>query len=147
MSVEFAQKNELARIANLKEEEISMVQRETQWVNNIDTMEFLEELESNGNGKIVDKNEEFKSLSREISEEFGETSSLEGQFQPNIKPAVILGSYDFSSRLPRDTSSNDKELMQKRSLASTVKYTLLPSFHLILKSTNFMKLLFCFPIA
>ncbi|KAJ6666661.1 hypothetical protein lerEdw1_020385 [Lerista edwardsae] len=117
MSVEFAQKNELARIANLKEEEMSMVQRKTQWVNNIDTTESLEELESHRNGKIADKNEEFKSLSREISEEFGETS-LEGQFQPDVKPAEILGPHDFSSRLPRDTSSNDKELVQNRSLAS-----------------------------
>lgn len=122
MSVEFAQKNELARIANLEEEK-SMVQRETQWVNNINTVESFEELESHRNEKIATKYEELKSLSREISEECGETSSVEGQFQPDAKPAEIPKPHGFNLRLLKDTSS-DKEHMQKRSLASIVKYVL-----------------------
>ncbi|XP_053121306.1 A-kinase anchor protein 9 isoform X11 [Hemicordylus capensis] len=114
MSVEFAQKNELARIAELKEEEMSlMVPIHTQWGKELDTKESFEELDSHRNEERGAENKELKSLSREISEECGKTSCLEGQFQPDVKSAEIP---DFDSRLSTDTSSNDKELMQKSCL-------------------------------
>ncbi|XP_033022006.1 A-kinase anchor protein 9 isoform X6 [Lacerta agilis] len=114
MSVEFAQKNELARIANLKEEEmLSVVPIETQQENNFTRKECLEKFDSASLLISMPKYEESKSLSREISEECGEISSLEGQFQPDVKPAKTFGLYNFDSTI---TSLNDRELMQNTSL-------------------------------
>ncbi|XP_061443901.1 A-kinase anchor protein 9 isoform X4 [Rhineura floridana] len=116
MSVEFAQKSELARIANLVEEEMSsMIPIQAQQDNNVCRKECPEELDSHQNEERSTKYEEFKSLSREISEERGETSSLEGQFQSDAKPAKIFGLHNIDST---DTSSNYKELMQKTSLVT-----------------------------
>nr|XP_034985615.1 A-kinase anchor protein 9 isoform X9 [Zootoca vivipara] len=114
MSVEFAQKNELARIANLKEEEmLSVVPIETQQENNFTRKECLEKFDSASLLISMPKYEESKSLSREISEEYGEISSLEGQFQPDVKPAKTFGLHNFDSTI---SSLNDRELMQNTSL-------------------------------
>uniref|UniRef100_A0A8D2LLE7 A-kinase anchoring protein 9 n=1 Tax=Varanus komodoensis TaxID=61221 RepID=A0A8D2LLE7_VARKO len=97
MSVEFAQKNELTRIANLKEAEkmALVIQTQTHEENNSSRKEYPEELVSHTNEEQGMKHEEFKSLSREISEEYGETSSLEKQFQPDVKSTEILGLHNF----------------------------------------------------
>ncbi|XP_053215298.1 A-kinase anchor protein 9 isoform X10 [Podarcis raffonei] len=114
MSVEFAQKNELARIANLKEEEmLSVVPIETQQENNFTRKECLEKFDSASLLISMPNYEESKSLSREISEECGEISSLEGQFQPDVKPAKTFGLHNFDSTI---SSLNDRELMQNTSL-------------------------------
>ncbi|XP_042327415.1 A-kinase anchor protein 9-like isoform X2 [Sceloporus undulatus] len=119
MSIEFAQKSELARIANLKEDEISlMVPKQTEQEHNFSRKECLEGLDSNINEKRDAKYEEFKSLSREISEECGETLLLDGQFQPGVKPAMILGLHNVDQSLQTESSSNVKELMSKRSLVA-----------------------------
>ncbi|XP_028606058.2 A-kinase anchor protein 9 isoform X8 [Podarcis muralis] len=114
MSVEFAQKNELARIANLKEEEmLSVVPIETQQENNFTRKDCLEKFDSASLLISMPNYEESKSLSREISEECGEISSLEGQFQPDVKPAKTFGLHNFDSTI---SSLNDRELMQNSSL-------------------------------
>ncbi|CAI5788758.1 A-kinase anchoring protein 9 [Podarcis lilfordi] len=114
MSVEFAQKNELARIANLKEEEmLSVVPIETQQENNFTRKECLEKFDSTSLLISMPNYEESKSLSREISEECGEISSLEGQFQPDVKPDKTFGLHNFDSTI---SSLNDRELMQNSSL-------------------------------
>nr|XP_028606059.1 A-kinase anchor protein 9 isoform X8 [Podarcis muralis] len=114
MSVEFAQKNELARIANLKEEEmLSVVPIETQQEKNFTRKECLENFDSASLLISMPNYEESKSLSREISEECGEISSLEGQFQPDVKPAKTFGLHNFDSTI---SSLNDRELMQNSSL-------------------------------
>ncbi|XP_062982917.1 A-kinase anchor protein 9 isoform X3 [Elgaria multicarinata webbii] len=119
MSVEFAQKNELARIANLKEEKMSlMIPMEIQEENNSSRKECLEELDRHRNEKQDTKYEELKSLSREISEECGETLSLERQFQSEINPTETLGLYNFESVVPTVSSSNGEEIMQKTYLVS-----------------------------
>uniref|UniRef100_A0A803U0W9 A-kinase anchoring protein 9 n=1 Tax=Anolis carolinensis TaxID=28377 RepID=A0A803U0W9_ANOCA len=117
MSIEFAQKNELARITNPKEDEMSlMVPKQTGQDCNFSIKECHKGLDSHRNEKRDAKCEEFKSLSREISEECGETLSLEGQFQPDVKPAVVLGLHNVDPSFPTDTSSNVKDLMPKGSL-------------------------------
>ncbi|XP_060638257.2 A-kinase anchor protein 9 isoform X2 [Anolis sagrei] len=117
MSIEFAQKNELARITNPKEDEMSlMVPKQTGQDCNFSRKECPEGIDSHRNEKRDAKCEEFKSLSKEISEECGETLSLEGQFHPDVKPAVILGLHNVDPSFPTDTSSNVKDLMPKRSL-------------------------------
>nr|XP_056713068.1 A-kinase anchor protein 9 [Euleptes europaea] len=109
MSVQFAQKNELERIANLKGEEILME-------NNLRSRkECPEELASHRDERKGGKYEATKSLSTEISEECSETSSIDGQFQPGVKSAVMPGLCELDSRSPTDSSSSDKELMQKTS--------------------------------
>ncbi|XP_044281047.1 A-kinase anchor protein 9 isoform X3 [Varanus komodoensis] len=120
MSVEFAQKNELTRIANLKEAEkmALVIQTQTHEENNSSRKEYPEELVSHTNEEQGMKHEEFKSLSREISEEYGETSSLEKQFQPDVKSTEILGLHNFGSVFPTEPFSNDKELMHNRSLVT-----------------------------
>uniref|UniRef100_A0A670JK07 A-kinase anchoring protein 9 n=1 Tax=Podarcis muralis TaxID=64176 RepID=A0A670JK07_PODMU len=109
MSVEFAQKNELARIANLKEEEmLSVVPIETQQEKNFTRKECLENFDSASLLISMPNYEESKSLSREISEECGEISSLEGQFQPDVKPAKTFGLHNFDSTI---SSLNDRDIV------------------------------------
>uniref|UniRef100_A0A670JNB2 A-kinase anchoring protein 9 n=1 Tax=Podarcis muralis TaxID=64176 RepID=A0A670JNB2_PODMU len=109
MSVEFAQKNELARIANLKEEEmLSVVPIETQQEKNFTRKECLENFDSASLLISMPNYEESKSLSREISEECGEISSLEGQFQPDVKP--IQNEVSTSSIV----SSSQRSLYEER---------------------------------
>uniref|UniRef100_A0A8D2LNS6 A-kinase anchoring protein 9 n=1 Tax=Varanus komodoensis TaxID=61221 RepID=A0A8D2LNS6_VARKO len=126
MSVEFAQKNELTRIANLKEAEkmALVIQTQTHEENNSSRKEYPEELVSHTNEEQGMKHEEFKSLSREISEEYGETSSLEKQFQPDVKSTEILGLHNFGSVFPTEPFSNDKELMHNRSLVTSSQISL-----------------------
>lgn len=119
MSVQFAQKNELERIANLKEEEmLTTAPTPSEQEKNVSTRENSIELDGHRNEKRDTQHEEFKSLSREISEEYGETLSLEGQIQPDVKPTEILGLHSFDSNLPTGSFSNESELMQNRSMVS-----------------------------
>uniref|UniRef100_A0ABM5GNN4 A-kinase anchor protein 9 isoform X4 n=1 Tax=Pogona vitticeps TaxID=103695 RepID=A0ABM5GNN4_9SAUR len=120
MSVQFAQQNELERIANLKEKEMSvMVPMQIEQENNSSRREISIELDRDINEKRDVAHEEFKSLSREISEEYGETLSLEGQIQLDVKPTEILSLRSFDSSLATGSSSNDTELMQNRSLVTS----------------------------
>lgn len=115
MSVQFAQKNELERIANLKGDDMLMG-------NNLRSrMECSEELDSDRNERTGTRYEATKSLSMEISEECRETTSIDGQFQPDFKSAVMPGLRELDSMSPTDSSSSDKELMQKTSQVSAVK--------------------------
>ncbi|XP_054847856.1 A-kinase anchor protein 9 isoform X2 [Eublepharis macularius] len=108
MSVQFAQKNELERIANLKEKDMLLE-------NNLrHRKDCPEELDSYRDERRGTRDEATTSLSTEISEECSEASSVEGQFQPDVKSA-ILGLRELESKSSIDSSSSDKELMQKTS--------------------------------
>ncbi|XP_015264123.1 PREDICTED: A-kinase anchor protein 9 isoform X3 [Gekko japonicus] len=113
MSVQFAQKNELERIANLKGDDMLMG-------NNLRSgKECPEELDSCRDERIGTKYEATKSLSMEISEEYSETASTDRQFQPDVKSALVPGQHELDSMSPADSSSSVKELMQNTSLITS----------------------------
>lgn len=115
MSVQFAQKNELERIANLKGDDMLTE-------NNLRSRKKChEELDSNRDERTGVKYEAAKSLSMEISEECSATASIDGQFHPNVKSAVMPGLRELDSGSPTESSSSDKELMQKTSQVSAVR--------------------------
>lgn len=104
MSIEFAQKTELARIANLKEEEISLMKpTETQLENNYHRKEYLEELNSHINEKTCTKPEEL----------CGKMSSLEGQFELDAKQATLYEVQHFNPKLSTYSSSHEEEFIEK----------------------------------
>ncbi|XP_077159951.1 A-kinase anchor protein 9 isoform X3 [Paroedura picta] len=109
LSVQFAQKNELERIANLKGDDMLMG-------NNLGSRkECPGELDTRRDERTGIKHEATKSLSMEISEEYSETTFIDGQFHPDVKSAVVPGLREFDLVSPTGTSSSDKELMQKTS--------------------------------
>ncbi|XP_048366810.1 A-kinase anchor protein 9 isoform X3 [Sphaerodactylus townsendi] len=112
MSVQFAQKNELERIANLKGEEMLM---ENNLRSGQEELDNPEELDRHRDERRGSKSDTTKSLSMEISEECSERSSTDGQFQPNVNSAVVPGLCELDSRSQTDFSSSDKELIQKTS--------------------------------
>lgn len=129
MSVEFAQQNEFARIANLNTGELSLMEPiQSQQNDNLNKRkECSEELISHINGKRCATYEELKSFSREISEECNEMASLGEQFQSDVKSAKMVDVHDIDSRSQKDSPSHDKEQMQKRPLVSTIKDILSPA--------------------
>ncbi|XP_058035562.1 A-kinase anchor protein 9 isoform X4 [Ahaetulla prasina] len=106
MSIEFAQKTELARIVNLKKEEISLMKPiETQLENNYHRKEYLEELNSHINEKSCTKPEEL----------CGKMSSLEGQFELDAKQATLYEVQHFNPKLStyQYSSSHEEEFIEK----------------------------------
>ncbi|KAM6449906.1 A-kinase anchor protein 9 isoform 3-T3 [Liasis olivaceus] len=107
LSVEFAQKNELARIANLKEEEISLMKPiGTQLENNYHRKEYPEELNSHINEKRCTEYEEL----------CGKMSSLEGHFEPDAKHGTIYKVPHFNPKLSTDSPSHEEEIIEKISM-------------------------------
>ncbi|XP_063159679.1 A-kinase anchor protein 9 isoform X1 [Candoia aspera] len=103
LSVEFAQKNELARIANLKEEEISLMEPiGTQLENTYHRKEYPEEL-NHVNEKRCTEHEKL----------CGKMSSLEGQFEPDAKHATIYNVQHFNPKVSTDYTSYKEEFIEK----------------------------------
>uniref|UniRef100_A0A670ZIP7 A-kinase anchoring protein 9 n=1 Tax=Pseudonaja textilis TaxID=8673 RepID=A0A670ZIP7_PSETE len=104
MNIEFAQKTELARIANLKEEEISLMKPiETQLENNYHRKEYLEELNSQKNEKTCSKPEEL----------YGKMSPLERQFELDAKQTTLYEVQHFHPKLSTYSSSHEEEIIEK----------------------------------
>ncbi|XP_026547557.1 A-kinase anchor protein 9-like isoform X1 [Notechis scutatus] len=104
MNIEFAQKTELARIANLKEEEISLMKPiGTQLENNYHRKEYLEELNSHINEKTCSKPEEL----------YGKMSPLERQFELDAKQATLYEVQHFHPKLSTYSSSHEEEIIEK----------------------------------
>ncbi|KAM3822321.1 A-kinase anchor protein 9 isoform 3-T3 [Vipera latastei] len=104
MSIEFAQKTELARIANLKEEEISLMKpMGTQLENNCHRNEYLEELNSHINEKTCTEPEEL----------CDKMSSFEGQFEIDAKEATLYEVQHFNTKLSTCSSSHEEEFIEK----------------------------------
>uniref|UniRef100_A0A2D4EUY1 ELK domain-containing protein n=1 Tax=Micrurus corallinus TaxID=54390 RepID=A0A2D4EUY1_MICCO len=107
MNIEFAQKTELARIANLKEEEISLMKPiGTQLENNYHRKEYLEELNSHINEKTCSKPEEL----------YGKMSPLERQFELDAKQATLYEVQHFNPKLSTYSSSHEEEIIEKISM-------------------------------
>lgn len=104
MSIEFAQKTELARIANLKEEEISLMKpMGTQLENNCHRNDYLEELNSHINEKTCTEPEEL----------CDKMSSFEGQFELDAKEATLYEVQHFNTKLSTCSSSHEEEFIEK----------------------------------
>ncbi|KAL7976552.1 hypothetical protein Chor_008501 [Crotalus horridus] len=104
MSIEFAQKTELARITNLKEEEISLMKAMgTQLENNCHRNEYLEELNSQVNEKTY----------TELEELCDKTSSFEGQFELDAKQATLYEIQHFNTKLSTYSSSHEEGFIEK----------------------------------
>ncbi|XP_039213603.1 A-kinase anchor protein 9 isoform X3 [Crotalus tigris] len=104
MSIEFAQKTELARITNLKEEEISLMKAMgTQLENNCHRNEYLEELNSQVNEKTY----------TELEELCDRTSSFEGQFELDAKQATLYEIQHFNTKLSTYSSSHEEGFIEK----------------------------------
>ncbi|XP_034258142.1 A-kinase anchor protein 9-like [Pantherophis guttatus] len=105
MSIEFAQKTELARIANLEEENSLMKPIETQLENNYHRKEYLEELNSHINEKTCTKPEEL----------CGKMSSLGGQFELDAKKATLYEVQHFNPKIStyQYSSSHEEKFIEK----------------------------------
>ncbi|XP_029139848.1 A-kinase anchor protein 9 [Protobothrops mucrosquamatus] len=104
MSIEFAQKTELARIANLNEEEISLMKpMGTQLENNCHRNEYLEELNSHVNEKTYTEPEEL----------CDKMSSFQGQFELDAKQATLYEVQHFNTKLSTYSSSHEEEFIEK----------------------------------
>ncbi|KAM7174738.1 A-kinase anchor protein 9 isoform 1-T1 [Macrochelys suwanniensis] len=121
MSVAFAQQTELARMARQEEESVLLV-AQTQIVHKkekcFESRKKCTEDELD-NHLIKEKKadikhaEEFKPLSKELSEESSEISSLEEQLESNVKPGYILELSKNEMRFPVKPFSHDEELTVK----------------------------------
>ncbi|XP_061206100.1 A-kinase anchor protein 9 isoform X2 [Neopsephotus bourkii] len=107
MSVELAKQTELSGVARQKEE------AETQTVYQQGMhfeikKQYSEEVDSpfrKATGK-ENKNEELKSLCKELSEESGEINSLGEQLHPNSKPSCVLGQTTHESVISEELLSH-----------------------------------------
>ncbi|XP_070584248.1 A-kinase anchor protein 9-like [Erythrolamprus reginae] len=114
MSIEFAQKTELARIANLKKEEISLMKpTETQLENNYHRKECLEGLNDHINEKTCTKPEE----------PFGKMSSLEGQFELDAKQATLYEVQYFNPKFSTYSFSHEEEFIEKIPMKKELQIT------------------------
>uniref|UniRef100_A0A8C3RZJ7 A-kinase anchoring protein 9 n=1 Tax=Chelydra serpentina TaxID=8475 RepID=A0A8C3RZJ7_CHESE len=121
MSVAFAQQTELARMARQEEESVLLV-AQTQIVHKkekcFESRKKCTEDELD-NHLIKEKKadikhaEEFKPLSKELSEESSEISSLEEQLESSVKPGYILELSKNEMRFPVKPFSHDEELTVK----------------------------------
>ncbi|XP_013908255.1 PREDICTED: A-kinase anchor protein 9 isoform X3 [Thamnophis sirtalis] len=104
MSIEFAQKTERTRIANLKEEEISLMKpTETQLENNSYRKEYPEKLICHINEKTCTKPEKV----------CDKMLSLEGQFEFDAKQATLHEVQQFNPKISTYSSSHDEEFIEK----------------------------------
>ncbi|XP_032093616.1 A-kinase anchor protein 9 isoform X2 [Thamnophis elegans] len=104
MSIEFAQKTEQTRIANLKEEEISLMKpTETQLENNSYRKEYPEKLICHINEKTCTKPEKV----------CDKMLSLEGQFEFDAKQATLHEVQQFNPKISTYSSSHDEEFIEK----------------------------------
>ncbi|KAG6930542.1 A-kinase anchoring protein 9 [Chelydra serpentina] len=121
MSVAFAQQTELARMARQEEESVLLV-AQTQIVHKKEkcfesrkkcTEDKLDNHLIKEKKADIKHAEEFKPLSKELSEESSEISSLEEQLESSVKPGYILELSKNEMRFPVKPFSHDEELTVK----------------------------------
>ncbi|XP_074840859.1 A-kinase anchor protein 9 isoform X2 [Carettochelys insculpta] len=117
MSVAFAQQTELERMSKQKEESAESV-AQTQFVHQKEkhfesrkkcTEAELHDYLSKGKNADIKHSEEVKPLSKELSEESCEISSVEEQLESSVKPGHMLELSKHEMRSPVQPFSHDKD--------------------------------------